>query len=122
MFGQLAVSGLLLLASAQGGAPSKAIPRIFQGEWNGTLADCGTGNNDSRLVITADALHFYESSGRVRGVFANGPFEILVVADMVEEGSTWLDSKKFVLSGMGNSIAMVSETGSRFVRYRCPSK
>jgi hypothetical protein len=122
MLVQMAISGLLAFASSQSSIPSKLIPAKFQGEWNGTLADCGTGDNDSRLIITADSLHFYESSGRVRGVFLNGPFEILVVADMVEEGSTWLDSKKFVLSGKGNSIALVSETGSRFVRYRCASK
>ena len=98
------------------------IPAQFRGEWNSKIEDCGTGNNDSRLVIRADELKFYESTGKVRAAFMRGPFETLIVADMTGEGATWLDSYKFILAGDGHYISAPSSDGTRFVRYRCPVK
>src|SRR5688572_13688435 len=45
--------------------PGLAIPARFQGEWNRVLADCGTGNNDTRLRLDAGKVTFHESSGPV---------------------------------------------------------
>lgn len=68
----------------------RVIPAAFQGEWNERVEDCGTGNNDSRLRISASEVRFYESGGRVRGAFLHGPYELIIVLDMSGEGQTWM--------------------------------
>ncbi|KRA66960.1 hypothetical protein ASD89_01630 [Caulobacter sp. Root656] len=122
------IGGALAMAVALAGAATPAaadgplIPAEFRGEWNSKTEDCGTANNDSRLVISADKIEFYESTGTVRAAFMRGPFEALIVADMTGEGATWLDSYKFILAGDGHYISTPSLDGTRFVRYRCPVK
>jgi len=103
------------------GADGTDIAVQFRGEWNAKIEDCGTGNNDSRLVIGTNKIEFYESTGIVRAAFMHGPFETLIVADMTGEGSTWLDSYKFILAGDGHYLSSPSADGTRFVRYRCPA-
>ena len=44
------------------------VPIQFQGEWNVVLHECGTVLNDSRLVIGATSICYYESSGLVQAV------------------------------------------------------
>ncbi len=100
----------------------RTIPKKFHSEWNEKRNDCGTGNNDSSLTITATEMHFYESDGAVRGAFMNGPYEILVVADMSGEGSSWMSSFHYTLAGDGDYLSMRMEDGSLFVRYRCPAR
>ena len=97
----------------------EAVPDRWIGEWNEDQSACGTGLNDSRLRISTDSIMFYESGGLVRGVFENGPFEILIVADMSGEGQTWLASHHFRMSASGSYISMDTGDGTPFVRYRC---
>lgn len=90
-------------------APSPAvdastIPAAFRGEWNRTTADCGTGNNDSRLRIEAKRLRFYESSGDVVAVHGEGR-TITVRARYSGEGETWEDARSFTLSQDGNTLS-----------------
>jgi len=100
----------------------RTIPAKFHGEWNENLTDCGTGNNDSSLTITATEMHFYESDGTVRGAFMRGPYEILIVLDMSGEGSSWMSSFQYTLAGNGQYLSARNDDGSLFVRYRCPAK
>jgi len=97
----------------------RTVPVQFRGEWNERREDCGTGNNDSRLRIEAATIDFYESGGRVRGAFLNGPYEIIIVADLSGEGSTWMDSFQFTLAADGSYLSTRSEGGT-LTRYRCP--
>ena len=114
------------LTSLAGGAVAqqqdveRTIPAKFHGEWNATLADCGTGNNDSSLTITATGMQFYESGGVVRGAFMHGPYEILIVLDMSGEGSSWMTSFQYTLASDGSYLSSRGLDGSLFVRYRCP--
>ena len=98
----------------------RTIPAEFHGEWNETLVDCGTANNDSRLTITATEMQFYESGGVVRGAFMHGPYEILIVLNMSGEGSSWMSSFQYTLASDGSYLSARSDDGSLFVRYRCP--
>lgn len=98
----------------------RTIPAKFHGEWNTTIADCGTANNDSRLVITANEVQFYESGGAVRGAFLHGPYEILIVLDMSGEGSSWMTSFQWTMASDGSYLSDRSVDDSLFVRYRCP--
>lgn len=109
------------LAITASTSETKTVPVAFRGEWNATLKDCGTGNNDSRLRITATTLRFYEGAGAVRAAFTQGPFEVLIVADMSGEGTTWLASHQFTLAGDGSYLSTWVD-GARFIRYRCPAK
>lgn len=80
------------------------IPAAFRGEWNRTAADCGTGNNDSRLRIEAKRLRFHESSGDVIAVHGEGR-TITVRARYSGEGETWEDARSFTLSEDGNTLS-----------------
>lgn len=99
----------------------RTIPERFHGEWNSRLADCGTGASDSLLVLSANEIQFYESSGPVRGAFLNGPREILIVTDLSGEEETDLTAFKFFLSADGNRLEYRSESEAPFVRHRCPA-
>lgn len=100
----------------------RAIPSKFHGEWNENLTDCGTGNNESSLTITATEMHFYESDGTVRGAFMRGAYEILIVLDMSGLGNSWMTSFQYTLAGNGQYLSSRNDDGTLFVRYRCPAK
>lgn len=99
----------------------RTIPERFHGEWNSQRADCGTGASDSLLVLSANEIQFYESSGPVRGAFLNGPREILIVTDLSGEEETDLTAFKFFLSADDDRLEYRSETEEPFVRHRCPA-
>jgi hypothetical protein len=92
------------------------IPANFRGEWNARLADCGTGRNDSRLIIDARTVRFYESRGEVTGVTRNGPRAITVDARYTGEGRTWNRSTTMRLSGDGDQLTIDGAA-----RQRCPA-
>jgi hypothetical protein len=76
-----------LSADPTAAAPATAtIPPNFQGEWNATLADCGTGRNETRLRVAADRVVFYESSGNVRSVEQHAEDELSVFLERAAEG------------------------------------
>lgn len=99
----------------------RTAPERFHGEWNSVLANCGTGGNDSLLVISRDRIGFYESAGPIRGAFLNGPNEILIVADVTGEEETSMTAYRFTLSADGRSLTEFSESEEPFVRHRCPA-
>lgn len=96
-------------------------PEQFHGEWNAVLADCGTGNNDSLIVITARRIGFYESAGDIRRAVLNGRHEVLIVADISDAEETSTTAFKLTLSDDGRSLTYMDETDEPFVRYRCPA-
>lgn len=85
-------------------ADARTIPARFRGEWNRVPADCGTGNNDSRLRIEAKRLRFHESSGDVLAVHGEGR-TITVRARYTGEGETWEDARSFTLSEDGRTLS-----------------
>lgn len=96
-------------------------PARFHGEWNRVLADCGTANNDSLIVITATRIDFYESAGDIRSAALNGPNELLIVADVSDAEETSITEYRFTLSDDGQSLTYIDETDEPFVRHRCPA-
>lgn len=93
-----------------------AIPAAFRGEWNGDLAACGSGRSESRLRIEADRVRFYESSGEVTGVRAEGERSVVVTARYTGEGDSWDRTDRLELSDDGRELRV----GDAPVRYRCP--
>ena len=95
------------------------VPDRFQGEWNRNLADCGTGNNDSTLVLAADRIAFHESRGQVLSAIVTDRVDLAVTARMQGEGETWNGTWKFRLSDAHNTLTDVTAANG-IVRYRCP--
>lgn len=90
------------------------IPAAFIGEWNTDTEACGTGNNDSRLRISARQIRFYESDAEVRSVAVLSQRAIKVSASFAGEGQTWNDQVEFVLSRSGDDL-----TSGEITRHRC---
>jgi hypothetical protein len=93
------------------------IPVNFRGEWNTRLQDCGTGRNDSRLIIDARTVRLYESRGEVLSVTRDGPRAITVEARYRGEGETRNRSTRMVLSGDSSRLTIDGMT-----RQRCPTE
>ncbi|KAK0361244.1 hypothetical protein LTR94_024117 [Friedmanniomyces endolithicus] len=97
-----------LASAAQ--ADERTVPERFRGEWNSNPADCGTPDNDSIVVIAADRIDFYESSGRVRGAFLDGANEVLVVVEISGEGETSTTAIRFSLSPDGDRLTELRQS------------
>jgi len=97
----------------------RTIPEPFRGEWNSNPADCGTPDNDSMMVIAADRIDFYESSGRVRGAFLDGADEVLIVVEVSGEEETSTTALRLSVSADGSRLTEYSESAEPFVRRRC---
>lgn len=102
-------------------ADTHAIPAAFFGEWNMEPAACGTGLNDSRLVIEPARIRFYESVGEIERVAADGADRIAITARMSGEGETWRDSYRFRIDGP-NRLVQEGPSGPPTVRQRCPAE
>lgn len=96
------------------------MPDRFVGEWNASLSDCGTANNDSRLLIRKDHITFWESDGPVKAVVSEGRYEIALILHLSGEGETWIATEHFKLSQDGEELTSVNPPGDGFVRRRCP--
>ncbi|MGB2925278.1 MAG: hypothetical protein WBB82_08255 [Limnothrix sp.] len=112
-------------ASAAGGStkdstkPQSKIPVPFHGKWDASLEGCSVRGSDGRLVIEANRIQFYESSGPVSEVYVQGDSQITVMSEMSSEGMTEVDTRVFQLSGDRSTITDV--TNYDVVRYRCPA-
>lgn len=115
--------------TVQPGAPTAAtsaavtteVPERFRGEWNMELSACGTGMNDSRLVLGSNEIRFYETGGPVRRVEQPSPGELVVIAAVSGEGEGPEEqTQRFRLSADGGTLTTVGE-GAPLVRKRCPA-
>jgi hypothetical protein len=91
-----------------------SIPPAFVGEWNESLADCGTDNNDTRLRVEPTRLLFYESVAQVKDVSLQGARTATIKGSFSGEGETWNDTYRMTLSQSGNEL-----TTGGLTRKRC---
>lgn len=107
-----ATCSALVLAALLGAAPVAAaaerlshIPSAFQGLWMAESRHCLRGPTDeSWLRIEAERISFYESSGPVLAVVAQGREEIAVIIALSGEGSTWLHPLRLKLDGTAQRL------------------
>lgn len=97
------------------GDATATIPTRFRGEWNTDAAACGTGGNESRLLIAADTMRFYESSGPVQSASMDGN-ELTVTVRLTGEGETRDATYRFRLSADGRTL---TDADSALARQRC---
>ncbi|PZV16005.1 MAG: hypothetical protein DCF20_09635 [Pseudanabaena sp.] len=98
----------------------KSVPVQFQGEWNSNLKHCGTNLNDSRLILSAAHIQFYESNGPIKAIVTEGQFELALISKLSGEGGNWLSYRQYRLSADRSKLTDVTNENSKFVRYRCP--
>ncbi|NJN72695.1 MAG: hypothetical protein HC799_07730 [Limnothrix sp. RL_2_0] len=99
--------------------PQSTIPVSFHGKWDMSLEGCSIQGSDGRLVIEANRIQFYESSGPVTEVYVQGDSQITVTGEMSSEGMTEVDTRVFQLSGDRSTLTDVGDYN--VVRYRCPA-
>lgn len=101
---------LLLLASAHATSAevNSAVPERFVGEWNASLSDCGTANNDSRLLIEKDHITYWESDGPIKAVVSEGRYEITLILHLTGEGD--MDRHRTLQTLPGRQGADFSQT------------
>ncbi len=107
------IGSALVLAALLGAAPAATaaerlsqVPSAFQGLWMAEARHCRRGPADeSWLRIEAQRISFYESSGPVLAVVAQGREEIAVILELSGEGSTWLHPLRLKLDGTDQRLA-----------------
>lgn len=95
------------------------VPARFQGEWNRTLADCGTARNDSTLTISADRIAFHESAGQITSAIVTDQTDIAITARMQGEGQAWTGTWRYRLEDARTTLIDIT-TPNGMARYRCP--
>lgn len=112
--------GQVIDASPAGAATARIapVPSRFRGEWNRVPADCGTGRNDSRLVLSIDRAAFHESGGRIVSVTRHASDGIGIAVEMSGEGERWIARYRFRLSEDGRRLTDVGDSAG-LTRYRC---
>lgn len=106
-----------------GGQPSddasaRAVPPSFQGRY---AADgrCGAAGDESGLVITADAVRFHESTGRVVRTAAAGG-TLTVVLELTGEGETREAEYRFRREAMARASSTSSTAARACAAPRLP--
>ena len=117
---------LLLQASEPISPPLFEIPRDYWGEYNEVVADCGTGNNDSRLRISWDRIHFYESVGEITGLLRQNDGTLVIVAEHSGEGQKWQSVYQLRLSQDRQRLTVIHPQTVEMGQYssertRCPT-
>lgn len=104
-------------------AAAPTVPDAFRGEWRHEVSACGSTGDDSILMIHADRLEFWESSGPVLTVTVHSPREVTLGLLMSGEGETWREDMRFRLSSDGEGLADITEGEAEpFIRRRCPAR
>lgn len=96
-----------------------AAPEAFRGEWSADLAACGGDGDDTRQVIDARRMQFYEGRGEIVAVKPAGPGETVFEMRLSSEGETADVIYRFRLSPDGGTLTDVGNGG--LARRRCPS-
>lgn len=125
----LMIGTLALTTAAHAGAGKPAVkgaskvemsvPVRFRGEWNTVPRDCGTALNDSRLIIGANTIRHYESSGPVRAIVTTGMRELALISELTGEGERWLSLSRYQLDATGNRLTDTTDEAHPIVRHRC---
>jgi hypothetical protein len=104
-------------ASAQG-----TIPAALHGRWGMTPADCTSARGDTKglLIVSGDALRFYESVARPNGDTRSSPNSISGDFDFTGEGMNWRKYQALELKD-GKLVRTESDPMASFTYARCTS-
>ena len=85
------------------GGELSAVPEPFRGVWDTAQGSCNP-NSDLRVEIGSNSFRFYESTGEVTGIRADGADAIVVEFAMEGEGERWTMRRRFTLSDGGERL------------------
>ncbi len=113
---------LLAVSSFSLGAAERVdvVPARFLGEWSADITSCGSDVDDSVLVIKPRHIAFWESSGPIKAVVANGSREIMLIAEVSGEGFIWLSNSHFTLSADGSALTAIDRTDTNSFDFDAP--
>ena len=118
-----AIITLLLPLPLLAAEPGPHMPPQFIGHWAGSPQACRALADDQILRIEASQISWWESTGQLRAVVANGDSEVALIAEMSGEGDTWLSTALLRLEEDGRLL--IDETAGpdrALVRHRCPAR
>ena len=113
------VPALLLSSPALVRASEVAIPSQFVGEWASSREHCGSASDDMALRISKNHVSQWESGGPILAVVVRGRSEVAFIAELSDEGETWLATYSFKLSSDGLQLVDTSPASAK-VRFKCP--
>ena len=114
----LAFALSVLLAAANGSVVVDQVPEQFVGTWEPDPELCEKDRSDLVLQIEPTRITYHESSGPLSAIVVRGRDELAVVAELTDEGESWLSSSKFRLTPDGK-LVQHTDYGQEHARYRC---
>ena len=119
------VFAVLALAAQAADRPVE-IPEEFRGEFNASLEDCGTSDNDSLLHVTNDEVRLFDSTGQVYQLLEQPDGSLVVIALHSGEGEVWTSVYQFRLSPDASVLTTLypqTELVGQFSldRFHCPA-
>ena len=116
----VSIAILLLPAPVLGGSVVSTVPHQFVGDWASSPDKCGSDADDMAIHIDSRRISYWESHGPLKAIVVRGRLEVALIAELSDEGETWLAAEKFRLSPDGDRL--IDDTaGQEVVRHRCPA-
>ncbi len=114
---------LIMLAAAivvtKVAAQGATVPRDFHGEWATTLAQCGT-SHPSIIHVHADRIDYAASRGTVQSIRSNGPLDIELELEFVDDRQTARQTRQLILSSDFEGLREVQLPSRQAIaRVRC---
>ncbi|NNC73076.1 MAG: hypothetical protein HKN78_09410 [Sphingomonadaceae bacterium] len=98
----------------------EAMPHAFQGSWDFTEEDCGTGLSDMQLTVSANSVEFYESAAELTAITRTAPRTITAEHSFSGEGEQWEETLAYEIDEDGDRLTVTTPEGSMSIRMRCP--
>jgi len=119
---RLAIAAAMLLPlPSTASQPVAEVPSQFIGVWMGSPASCDSERDDLALQLERKRISYWESNGPIKAIVVHGNNEIALIAELSDEGESWLTTAQFKLSPAGDKlIDDTSIPGKEVVRYKCP--
>ncbi len=98
----------------------ETMPEAFQGNWDFSEEDCGTGLSEMQLTVAANSVTFYESEAQLSAITQTAPRTITAQHGFSGEGEQWEETLAYELSEDGDRLTVTTPEGSMSIRMRCP--
>lgn len=111
-------------APSPSASPVAALPAEYQGRWGLVSNDCVPGRSDAKglMIVSVDALGFYESRGRIDKAAATRPGTFQLDLAFTGEGQEWNRRETLTLLDAGKTLVREEQKPAGSFRYiKCPA-
>jgi hypothetical protein len=70
-------------------------PRLYHGAWDVSQKACNEKWSDSRLIIAATSIKYWQSSGEILAISSDSSNSLQVKLSMIGEGEKWIKNAKY---------------------------